>query len=102
ARTYADLIKTRPVVEQVASRLNITTSPDDLARLIDVRLVRDTQLLQINVEYSDPAAAANIANALAQIFIHANETVQSSRFEASRESLGRQLDQLAAQIDQRS
>jgi len=102
AKTYADLIKTRPVLEQVGRTLGINASYESLARRVDVKLVRDTQLMQIFVEDTDPALARDLANAIADVFIQQNEAAQQGRFQASRENLAREVDRLAHEIEQRT
>ncbi len=52
ARTYANLLMSRPVVEQTAAQLGI--DPRSIERTINVNPVRDTQLLEITVEGPDP------------------------------------------------
>lgn len=66
ARTYAEVITKRPTLEKVIDELKLTYSPQQLKRKIEVRLIRDTQLIEILVKDSSPQKAAILANALAQ------------------------------------
>lgn len=92
ARTYSELLKKRPVLDEVIRNLDLAVEPDSLATRVDVQLVRDTQLIVLSVEDADPRQAAAIANKIPQIFITRNEAIQTQRYAASKESL---LEQMA-------
>src|SRR4030043_251757 len=53
--------------------------PGQLAAMISVSVVSDTQLLRLSVESSDPALASEIANTAASVFIEQNTENQLSR-----------------------
>ena len=78
-RTYKELIGKRPILEDVAARLDLPLGRDDLAGMISVSVVPDTQLLRLSVESSDPALASSVANAAAAAFIQQNTEDQLSR-----------------------
>jgi len=104
ARTYGELIKKRPVLQEVIDSLNLRDekgnplSLETLAASIDVRLVRDTQLVEVAVEHTDPALAAAIANRVTAVFIRQNEAMQLARFADSKQSLEKQLASLDQDI----
>lgn len=94
AKTYAELLTKRPVLEEVASRLGLETEETGEGTLpadIDVRPVRDTQLIELSVEGDDPGLAMEIANTLPEVFIEQNAEMQVSRFASSKENLAEQL-----------
>lgn len=99
AKTYAELLTKRPVLEEVASRLGVETEETEeteepggiLPAGISVQPVRDTQLLQVSVESDDPQLAMDIANTLPEVFIAQNAEMQLSRFASSKENLSKQL-----------
>ena len=97
-RTYSEVLKTKPVVEEAAHRAGINQPYESLVPFVSVSPVRDTQLIQITTRASDPVTAANFANQLANVFIEQTQASQSGRFAASKDNLGRQVDQLAAEI----
>ena len=78
-RTYRELITQRPVLEEVARRLSIQAAPGTLAGMLDVDVLRDTQLIRVSAENADPVAAQEIANATAAVFIEQNSANQFSR-----------------------
>jgi len=97
-QTYSQLAVTQPILEQVAARLGLGLSGANLAGIITVQPVRDTQLIQITVRLEDPALAAAIANTLAQVFSEQIRQMQSDRFSASLDSLQAQMADVEAQI----
>lgn len=100
ARTYSEMIVTRPVLQEVVSRLGISVDLEELQEAIEVSAVRDTQLIEITVEDMNPQRAADVANTLATVFIEQTDALQASRFAASKASLQDQLETLQAQIRQ--
>lgn len=72
-KTYRELIIKRPVLTDVIENLDLDMSYDELASLTSVAVVPDTQLLRLSVEHVDPDQARLLANAVAQVFIEANE-----------------------------
>ena len=66
--TYREIIKSRLVLEQVISNLNLNYSVSKMSQKITVQSVSDTEILKITVTDEDPTVAAEIANALAETF----------------------------------
>lgn len=100
AKTYAEMMTKRPVLEEVARRLSLSYSADELGKMISVTPMRDTQLLSVTVESADPQLAPQVANTLVAVFIQQLAESQSSRFAASKESLQKQIADSEAQIAQ--
>ena len=98
AKTYTELLKKDPVLEAVVKNLQLSISPDALGGSINVQSVRDTQLIQLTVESTDPQLAARIANEVPKVFIENNLELQTSRFAASRQNLSNELGNLDAEI----
>lgn len=99
AKTYAQLLTKRPVLEKVAGELGLAMEDGSFPAAIQVQPVRDTQLIELSVEHEDPQLAADIANRLPQVFIQQNETLQLSRFASSKENLAKQLTAIEADIE---
>ncbi|HBY97264.1 MAG: polysaccharide biosynthesis tyrosine autokinase [Ardenticatenaceae bacterium] len=99
ARTYSERLQSRPVLEETARALGLQQDLGTLKVKITVQPVRDTQLIRLTVEHTDPALAQAIANTIPQVFANRNAEQQSERFAASKESLQRQLDTLAGDIE---
>ncbi|MCD6291040.1 MAG: protein tyrosine kinase, partial [Anaerolineae bacterium] len=99
ARTYANLLTKRPVLEEVSRRLGIQTEDGTLPATINVQPIRDTQLIKVNVESTDPRLAMEVANTLPTVFIEQNAKMQLSRFANSKENLSRQMASLEKDIE---
>jgi len=90
ARTYANLLSDRPVVEETARRLNLPTDQKALARLqgsISVTPIRDTQLMEVRVEGESPELIMLVANTLPEVFITQNQQLQLGRVTGLKTSL---------------
>jgi len=105
AKTYAELLTKRPVLEEVAKRLEVETEEMEEAEAgilpasIEVRPVRDTQLIELSVESDDPVLAMEIANTLPEVFIEQNAKMQLSRFASSKENLAKQLAAIESDME---
>ena len=91
AKTYAERFTKRPVLAEVSAKLGLDIGADEFAVEIVVSPVRDTQLIELSVESSDPQLAMDIANTLPEVFIKRNAEMQLSRFASSKENLSKQL-----------
>jgi polysaccharide biosynthesis transport protein len=78
-RTYAEVLKTRPIVQAAAQQVGLGLAYDEAIRLVDVKPLRDTQLIQISARADDPDLAVQFANHLASVFIASDQVVQLSR-----------------------
>jgi len=101
-QTYVEAIRVRPVLEAAAAQAGVTISPGELAKRVSARTVRDTELLRILVDDSDPQTAARLANAVADVFIAKNREAKASQFASSRDNLSRLVDSLRSDLDART
>jgi non-specific protein-tyrosine kinase len=101
ARTYAELITDRLILEETARRLVDGVDIGLLDKSITVELVRETQLIGVSVEYPSAVMAAQITNTLVEVFIEQNSEFQASRFESSKLNLSDQLVKLDKQIEEK-
>ncbi|MGL6107373.1 YveK family protein [Romboutsia sp.] len=68
AITYGEIIKSRTVLEPVIEQLNLDLTYEEIANKITVSPVKDTQIISISVEDTNPKKAQDIANAIPGIF----------------------------------
>ena len=99
AKTYSELLKKRPIMEEVIKRFDLALTPGELAETVSVQLVRDTQLIELRVDGTDPQLATSIANEIPQVFIGQTEAMQSTRFAGSKENLAKQMTVLEADME---
>lgn len=67
--TYGELVKSRVVTDEVINNLGLDLSYKDFAEKVSVNLVKDTEIIKIEVTDTDPKLAAVIANETAQVFM---------------------------------
>jgi non-specific protein-tyrosine kinase len=96
--TYSQMLLDRPVLQGVIDQLKLNTTSDELKKSISVDVVTNTQLLVITVNDPNPTQAANIANAIAQVFAARIRELQSQRYAASRDGLAKQVSDMEGQI----
>lgn len=66
--TYSQIIKSKRILSQVITNLNLKYSNDQLAGMISVESISDTEIIKISVTNIDATEAAKIANEIAYIF----------------------------------
>jgi capsular exopolysaccharide synthesis family protein len=98
ASTYVELLRKRMVLTQVVRDLSLPVTPAELAGRINVESVRDTQLIVVSVEDTDPAQAAAIANKTAQVFQNFITEQQLERYTSLKDSLTSQMKQTESDI----
>lgn len=62
---YVELLKTRPIIEDVIMDQHLTYTYDDLVDMLEISVIQDTRIIQIDATSTDKREAMNIANALA-------------------------------------
>lgn len=63
-KDYAELIQSRPVLEEVIENMGLPMGYEKLREMVSVSTLEDTRILSITVSDTDPARAMNIANAV--------------------------------------
>lgn len=66
--TYAEIVKSRRVLDQVIDELLLDSSYEQMVGKISVSTVNNTEIIKINVNDKDPNKAKNIANSTANFF----------------------------------
>ena len=68
AVTYGEIIKSRAVIDEVANNLKLDMTYDELSSAISVSSVKDTQIIKVSVQDTNPNKASDIANAIPKAF----------------------------------
>lgn len=63
---YAELLKVRPVLEEIIEDHNLPYQYEELSSMINISPISDTRILMIKVSSTSPKEAKTIANALAK------------------------------------
>lgn len=99
SETYAELFQETPVPQRVIDQLHLGTSPTQLMKHVDVSPVTNTNILSVNVTWSNPVTAASIANAFGQAIVDRQRDLVSSQANAALVSLKSQLPQAQARMN---
>ena len=62
SQDYTELIKIRPVFNEVIDNLNLDMEYEDLLKKVDISVVGDSRLLAVSVEDNDPKLAQSMVN----------------------------------------
>ena len=100
AETYAQMLTTQPILDGVVETLELNIEGNDLKAYVSVQPIQDTQLIQVNVQLTDPVLAAQIANEIVVTFAESNKNFQASRYAETEASLAAQLDELDQRIQE--
>jgi len=92
--TYSQLATSQPVLQELAQQLNLSQMPN-----ISAQVVSDTELMQINVEGTDPALVTAVANGLAQILVARSEDYAGGG-RTAQDILNEQLTQAEEELNQ--
>ena len=98
AKTYSQMLRQRPLIEETTTELGLDLTPKELLEKIEVAPVRDTQLLVVTVQDTDPALVAALANKIPEIFIRNNQQILEGRRTAAKESLASQIEAVEREI----
>lgn len=99
ARTYAETLQRRPVLEEVIANLALDLDAGSLREHLHVEVVRDTQLIVLTVEHTNPQQAARIANEIAGVFVVQNQERQTNRYARFKSELEDELAALQEEMD---
>lgn len=99
SHTYATITTTRPVLSSVIDQLQLSVTPEELARRIQASTEADSTLLNIAARDVAPGQAAAIANAIAQELINVSPAVQGQQTEVLQ-SIDQDLEAIRAEIRQ--
>jgi len=98
ALTYSDLMVNEDILQEVIDKLSLQIVFEDLKDMVDIRTVRDTQIMKVTVEGTDPDQIANIANSIVSVFINRIYSIQAKRYASSIESLAVQLTEVEGKL----
>ncbi|CAL9677871.1 hypothetical protein SUDANB105_08182 (plasmid) [Streptomyces sp. enrichment culture] len=90
-QSYASIVNTRQVTEQVVRALQLQTTPEELASRITARAPLNTVLIDIFVRDTEPERAARIANAVAKRFSTVVERLETPGLPAEERPLEKSI-----------
>ena len=98
--TYVKIVRSRPILEEVIQRLELSKTPEDLATKIEAEALANTELIRINVEDGSPQRARDIANALATVLIEQSQSLYSGGAKSAREVLQERIKVIEGDLEQ--
>jgi non-specific protein-tyrosine kinase len=98
ALSYVERLSNLEVLEEAAHNLGLGINAQELQENVDVRLVGQTQLVNLRVDHSDPEMAAKLANEIPLVFAKRNRDQQLARFADTKDSLSVELSAIDGEI----
>src|SRR6266542_1258249 len=100
--TYAEVLKSRPVVEATFADVGLALPYETAAQNVDAAPLRGTQIIVLSARASDPDTAAKLANQLVVAAVQQARTVQAGQAAARRAQVTDVANQLAAEVANRA
>ncbi len=98
AQTWVEIAAASPVLEETIVSLGLPLRVSTLRSMVSISAPPDTQILVIDVEDSDPARAADIANTIGEVFINQNQVRESLRYAEPIATWQSRMDVIASDI----
>lgn len=107
-QTQVDLLQTRQMAVKVLQKLRSTTQyadklkdarPEDLQGMLVVAVPRNSRIIPVAADHSDPVFAADVANTYATSLIEENLSTHTQSLVYSRDYLGNQLNVARAELE---
>jgi capsular exopolysaccharide synthesis family protein len=98
AQSYIERLTNYEVLTQSIQNLGLNIDPDDLHNAVQVRLINNSQLIELSVTDANPQVAAALANEIPTVFAERNMTMQLARFADSKANLEAELAQVKDEL----
>jgi succinoglycan biosynthesis transport protein ExoP len=99
ALTYSEIIETRSVLEETIDQLGLPYSTAQLQRMVSTAVLRDTKIIDVSVEDTDPVRVATIANTIGEVFIKQNQERESLRYAEPIANWEERVGEIAGEIN---
>lgn len=99
-KTYSELLQSRPLLEEAIQQLGLPLKASDLAQRVSLRNSRESQVMQIVVQDSQPDRAAAIANRLATLLVQSNRDLQTTSGQEANRAATMELASIRQKIDE--
>ena len=101
--TYAEVLKSGPILERAISQLSpqaSSLSASELSENVEVEVVPDTELISISVQDSDPVVAQKLANTLSTLLMEYAQDLYVGSSKSTRQIVEEQLASLDNGLEQ--
>jgi capsular exopolysaccharide synthesis family protein len=99
AETYAELIGESPVVQHVIDDLNLKADVRSLQGAVRVKPVTNTNIISLQVTWTDPVMSAKIANDFATVFVSREAELVASSATGALDVIQKQLPEARRRLD---
>lgn len=82
-KSYAAILRTRPIAESAVEREGLSVSPVELAEQLRADPILDTQIIRLRYRSTDPRTAQRTVNAVAQVFVEEVERIETPGLEGT-------------------
>ena len=102
--TQIELIKTRPIIDAVIKKLMLKDKKGDplsyrsILNNMSVRPIRMTDIIQVNIQSTDPKKAMDIANTLGEVYVEHNQKLNQEEARKAKEFIESQLSQTGKEL----
>jgi capsular exopolysaccharide synthesis family protein len=93
--TYTEIATSKPIMDELAERLNLDTLPG-----VEITPISYTELIKITINHNNPNIAQNAANTLAHILVEQSQELYTGGEKSAAEVLGEQLAIAEAELNQ--
>jgi len=93
-----NMVKTRPNLEELRTRLNLEKTLEQLGASISVNVANDTNLMSISAKSESPQEAQIIANTIRDIFLATNDRRIGKELKEQLEGLKQQYDSTSKEL----
>jgi non-specific protein-tyrosine kinase len=100
SQTLSKMLVGRTVIERVIQNLGLKDTPDSLAGKVRAAPVQGTKLITLQVFDSDTGRAAEVAEAIIEVFQDDIKSILETPYTSRLENLQQQIDDLQASIDE--
>ncbi|HET6350509.1 MAG TPA: polysaccharide biosynthesis tyrosine autokinase [Coriobacteriia bacterium] len=97
-QTQVQLMRIRPLAEQVVKQLDLQMSPAELLKKVEITAAGQTNVVNITVTDEDPQRAADIANAIATAYVGWSRETRRESIKAAADEVEQRLDEAQNQI----
>ena len=97
-QTQVQMVQLRPVAEATIKKLNLQTTPDELAKHVRVTELGQTNIVEITATNGDAKTASDIANTMAVEYVSAARDAERASIAAAADEVQKRLDQAKAEI----
>lgn len=97
-QTQVQLLQLRPLAESTVRKLNLSESPDELLKNVEVSSVGQTNIITVKATDSNPQRAADVANTLAQAYVDWSRESKRASIKDAADEVQNRLDTARADI----